>query len=187
MQSSRIHPHIAQSGQAILIVIDMQEPFLRAIYERERVVANVSRLIRGAKVLRVPAISTVQNQKAMGDVIPELRPLLSSPPLDKMTFSCYADRRFVTEVGRSGRRQAILCGVESHICVCQTALAMIDAGFQVQVCADAVSSRTAENWQVGIDKVKQAGGLATATESVLYEMLQEAGTADFRGILQIVK
>lgn len=165
----------------------MQEPFLRGIHERERVVANVGRLVKGAKVLRVPIISTVQNQKAMGDVILDIRPLLPSPPLDKMTFSCYADRRFSTDVDRSGRKQVILCGVESHICVSQTALAMLDAGFQVQVCADAVSSRTAENWRIGIEKVRQAGGLVTATESVLYELLHEAGTADFREILQIVK
>ena len=187
MQSPRNHPYLANTEQAIIVVIDMQEPFLRGIHERERVVANVGRLLKGAKILRVPTVSTVQNQKAMGDVIPELRSLLPSPPLEKMTFSCYADRRFSTDVDRSGRKQIILCGVESHICVSQTALAMLDAGFQVQVCADAVSSRTKENWQIGIEKIRQAGGLITATESVLFEMLHEAGSADFKEILQIVK
>lgn len=185
--ASRSHPHLASAERAVIVVVDMQEPFLRTIFERERVVANVERLLKGAKVLRVPTVSTIQNQKAMGDAIPEIRGLLPSPPLDKMTFSCYADRRFSTDIDRSGRKQIILCGVESHICVCQTALGMLDAGFQVQVCADAVSSRTEANWRIGIEKVRQAGGLVTSTESVLFEMLQEAGTSDFREILQIVK
>lgn len=185
--SPRSHPHLADAEKAMFVVIDMQEPFLRAIHERERVIANVGRLLQGAKILRVPTISTVQNQKAMGDLIPEIRSLLPSPPLDKMSFSCYADRRFSTDVDRSGRKQIVLCGVESHICVSQTALAMLDAGFQVQVCADAVSSRTAENWRIGIEKIRQAGGLVTSTESVLFEMLHEAGTTDFREILKIVK
>ena len=86
MLSPRSHPHIANAEQAIIVVVDMQEPFLRTIFERERVIANVERLLKGAKILRVPSISTVQNQKAMGDVLPEIRSLLPSPPLDKMTF-----------------------------------------------------------------------------------------------------
>ena len=187
MLSPRSHPSIANADQAIIVVVDMQEPFLRTVFEREKVIENVARLLRGAKILRAPIMSTVQNLKSMGDVIPEIRSLLPSPPIDKMTFSCYADRRFSTEVDRSGRKQILLCGVESHICVAQTALAMLHAGFQVQVCGDAVSSRSEENRHIGIEKVRQAGGLLTSTESVLFEMMHEAGTADFREILQIVK
>ena len=189
MLTSKSHPQMLHPDETIIVVVDMQEPFLRVIHERERVVKNVCALLRGAKILRVPIVSTVQNLKAMGDVISEVKarlpPLL--PPFDKMTFSCYADPGFASEISRSGRKQVLLCGVESHICISQTALGMLDAGYQVHVCTDAVSSRTVENWRMGIEKIRQAGGLVTSVESALFEMLQEAGTADFREILEIVK
>lgn len=189
MLAPRSHPHQLHPDESIVVVIDMQEPFLRTIHERERVVNNVCRLLKGAKVLRVPVVGTVQNAEAMGDVIPEVKSLLPPllPPFGKMTFSCYANSAFASEINRSGRKQVILCGIESHICVSQTALELLSAGFQVHVCADAVSSRTAENWRVGIEKTRQAGGLITSMESALFELLHEAGTADFREILQIVK
>ena len=189
MLAPRAHPHVMHPDEAILVVIDMQEPFLRHIHERERVIKNVCGLLRGIKILRVPIVSTVQNFKVMGDVIPEVKALLPPllPAFGKMTFSCYADPGFASEVNRSGRKQVLLCGIESHICVAQTALGMLASGFQVHVCADAVSSRTPENWRIGIEKVRQAGGLVTSLEMVLFEMLREAGTADFREILEIVK
>jgi isochorismate hydrolase len=185
----RSHPQLLHADDAILVVVDMQEPFLRVIHDRERVVKNVCGLLKGAKVLRVPVVSTVQNFQALGDAIPEVKELLPPllPPFAKMTFNSYSDAGFASEVIRSGRKQVVLCGVESHICISQTALAMLAAGYQVHVCADAVSSRTAENWRIGLDKVRQAGGLVTSMESVLFELLQEAGTADFREILRIVK
>ena len=189
MLAPRAHPHLLHPDETILIVVDMQEPFLRHIHERERLVKNVCALLKGTRILRVPAVGTVQNYKAMGDLIPEVRSLLPPllPPFGKMTFSAFADPGFASEVNRSGRRQALLCGVESHICISQTALGMIAAGYQVHICADAVSSRTPENWRLGIEKIRQAGGLVTSTEAVLFELLQEAGTADFREILEIVK
>jgi isochorismate hydrolase len=187
--AARSHPHLLHPDEAIVAVVDMQEPFLRTIHERERVIGAVCRLLKGAKVLRVPIVSTVQNYKVMGDVIPEVKELLPPllPPFGKMAFSCYADPAFASEVNRSGRKQVVLCGVESHICISQTALGMLAAGFQVHICADAVSSRTVENQRIGIEKVRQAGGLITSMETALLEMLQEAGTADFREILQIIK
>jgi nicotinamidase-related amidase len=187
--ASRSHSHLLYPDDTIVVVIDMQEPFLRTIYERDRVIKSVVSLLRGAKILRVPIVSTVQYFKSMGDVIPEVKahlpPLL--PPFDKLTFSSYADPAFASEVNRSGRKQVLICGVETHICVSQTALGMITAGYQVHVCADAVSSRTVENWRTGLEKIRQAGGLITSMESALFELLQQAGTADFREILAIVK
>jgi nicotinamidase-related amidase len=187
--AARSHSHLLHPDDTIIVVVDMQEPFLRKIYERERLIKNVVSLLRGAKILRVPIVSTVQNFKAMLDVIPEVKahlpPLL--PPFDKLTFSCYADPGFASELNRSGRKQVLMCGVEAHICISQTALGMIAAGFQVHVCTDAVSSRTVENWRVGLEKIRQAGGLVTSMEAALFELLQQAGTADFREILEIVK
>lgn len=189
MLSTKPHPQMLHSDDAIVVVVDMQEPFLRNIYERERVIKSVCRLLEGANILRVPIVSTVQNMKSLGDVIPEVKELLPRflPPFDKMCFSCYADPGFASELNRSGRRQVILCGVETHICVSQTALAMTSAGFQVHVCADAVSSRTAENWRIGLEKARQGGALVTSLEAALFEILKVADTADFKAILKVIK
>jgi nicotinamidase-related amidase len=187
--SPRPHPHLLHADDVLLVVVDMQEPFLRNIHEKDRLVKNVCGLIQGADVLRLPIVSTVQNYAAMGDTIPEVKKLLPPllPPFNKMSFSGYADPGFASEVNRSGRKQILLCGVETHICISQTALSMLSAGYQVHVVADAVSSRTAENWRIGLEKIRQAGCLMTSLETALFEMLREAGTPEFKEILKIVK
>jgi nicotinamidase-related amidase len=183
------HPHLLHPDNALLVVIDMQEPFLRAIFERERVLTNVTALLQAINVLRIPIISTTQYAERMGSVVPEVRKFLPPllPPFDKMTFSCFADQAFASEIQRSGRRQIILCGVESHICVSQTAHDLVAAGLQVHVAVDAVSSRTEANWRLGMDKMRQGGVILASVESALYELLHEAGTPEFREVLQIIK
>ena len=189
MLASKNHPNLLHADNTLIAVVDMQEPFLRTIFERERVIANVSALIQGATVLRVPVVATTQYAERMGGVIPEIQKILPPlrPAIDKMTFSSYAAPAFTSEVQRSGRKQILLCGVESHICVCQTALEMTAAGFQVHVATDAVSSRTEANCKLGVDKMRQGGVLISSVESALYEMLHEAGTPEFRDILKIIK
>ena len=185
----KIHPNLLHIDRALLVVIDMQEPFLRNIFERERVMKNVSVLIKGARTLRLPIIATTQNAEKMGDVEPEIKRLL--PPMltayDKMTFSAYGSPAFESEAQRCGRKQAIVCGIESHICVSQTAHDLAASGFQVHVVTDAVSSRTEANWKLGLDKMRQGGVLLSSVEAALYEMLHEAGTPEFRDILQTIK
>src|SRR5207253_2740416 len=115
----KIHPNLLHQDRAVVVVVDMQEPFLRALFERERVIKNVCALLQGAHVLRLPVIATTQCAEKMGDVIPEVKKFLPPqlPPFDKMTFSCYGSTSFASEIQRCGRKQVILCGVESHICV----------------------------------------------------------------------
>ena len=189
MPTSKRHPHLLQPEQTLLVVIDMQEPFLRNIYEPERVQKNVCALIAGMNALRVPVFSTMQNSLKLGETIPEVKSLLQrmQAPFEKMTFSCYANLPFATELNRSGRKQILLCGVESHICVSQTAHELLAAGFQVHVAADAISARTEANWRLGLDKMRLAGVIPSSVEMALYEMLQAAGTSEFREILQIIK
>ena len=185
----RHHPQLLQPEHTLLLVVDMQEPFLRNLFEADRVTANVCKLIQGMKTLRVPIVASVQNQKAMGEVIPEVKKLLPPmlPAFDKMTFSCLGSSGISSEISRSGRKQIVLCGVESHICISQTALGLLAASYQVHVVADAVSSRSEENWRGGLDRMRQSGALITSIEGALYELLNEAGTSDFKAILEIVK
>lgn len=183
------HPNLLHPDQSLLVVIDMQEPLLRALYNAEQVTNNIRLLMKGMQALRVPIIGTTQNAEKLGGVAPFIKTLLPPrlPPFDKMTFSCYASPAFASEVKRSGRKQIVLCGVEAHICVCQTALELAAAGFQAHVVADAVSSRTESNWRLGLDKMRQSGILLTSVEMALYELLREAGTPEFREILKLVK
>ena len=189
MLAPRHHPHLLQPDNALILVVDMQESFLKSIFEADRLVENVNKLIRGANILRIPVISTVQNRKALGEVIPTVKTLLPAllPPFDKMTFNCFANAGIASEIARSGRKQIILCGMETHICISQTALGLTAASHQVHVAADAVSSRTHENWQGGLNRMRQSGVFVTSVEAALYELLHEAGTADFRDILAIIK
>lgn len=189
MLTPKNHPNLLNADNAILVVIDVQEALLRTIHNSQTVLKSICTLMQGANELRIPIISTIQNREKLGDVLPEVRrwlpPLL--PPFDKMSFSCYDAPSFASEVQRSGRKQVLLCGVETHICVSQTAHALIAAGFQVHVITDAVSSRTEANWRVGLDKMRQAGVLFSSVEMALFELLGEAGTPEFREILKIVK
>ncbi len=171
----------------VLVVIDMQEPFLRNLFEREQVIRNVCTLLDGAKILEVPIIATTQYAERMGGVVSEVQERLREAPiLDKMTFSCW-DEPFQQELQRSGRKQVILCGAEAHICVSQTAHDLLAAGYQVHLVEEAVSSRSESNALLGFAKMRQSGVLPASIESALYEMLGRAGTPAFREILKLIK
>ncbi len=186
---SNRHPSLLRAEDTLLMVIDMQEPFLREAYEQYFVVKNVTILLDAARVLRVPVVPTLQYQVKMGPPIPDIAKRLPSGciPYDKLCFSCMGADTIVSDVHRSGRKQILLCGVEAHICVCQTALDLVGEGYQVHVAADAISSRTQANRQVGLDRMAAAGVHITSTEAAVYEMLGEAGTPEFKQILPLLK
>jgi len=183
------HISILRPNNALLVVVDMQEPFLQNIWERERLVNNVTILLEAARLLRLPIVPTQQNTDRIGNSIPEVTKRLPSQsvPFDKLCFSCAGDDAFMSELQRSGRKQIILCGVETHICISQTGLDLMAMGYQVHVVADAVSSRTQSNWQLGLNRLERAGGILTSTESAVYELLGEAGTPEFREMLALLK
>ncbi len=183
------HPYLLHHDQTIVVVIDMQETLLHAIHNGEQLQQNVRTLLQGINILRVPVVSTTQYTEKLGPIAPPIKSLLPPllPPFDKMSFSCYGSPAFASELQRAGRKQVLLCGAETHICVSQTALELVAAGFQVHVAIDAVSSRTEANWRLGLDKMRQSGVLQTSVEMALYELMREAGTPEFREILKIVK
>lgn len=183
------HSTILHQEDALLLIVDMQEPFLRSIWERERLVKNVTVLLEAARQFRMPIVPTQQNTDRLGATIPEIGKKLPSlcVPFDKMSFSCCADDALMSEIQRSGRKQVLICGVEAHICIAQTALDLIAHGWQVHVAADAVSSRTQSNWQLGLNRIERAGGILTSTEAAVYELLMEAGSPEFRELLPLFK
>ncbi len=184
------HPHILRREDTLLVVVDMQEPFLRGIHDRERLVANVRLLIEAAAVMQVPVIPTVQYAERLGRVVPEVTQAFhdtSCVPVDKMCFSCMGVEGFLDGLASFGRRQILLCGVETHICVSQTALDLAFQGYQVHVAADAVSSRSLEKHKLGMERMRDSAVLPCAAEAAVYELLREAGTPEFKAILTLVK
>jgi nicotinamidase-related amidase len=176
--------------QCALIVIDIQEKLLAPIFEKERLVRNSQLLIRLAGILKIPTLLSTQYSKGLGKTIPEVASLLPEvQPVEKVVFSCFGSDVFCSAVKRlpGNRNTLVLCGMESHICVAQTALAALREGYLVHVASDAVSSRTEWNWKVGLERMRSAGAVISSTEMVMYEALGSAGTSDFRAMLQYIK
>src|SRR5436190_11890744 len=177
------------SAECALIVIDIQEKLLPPIFEKERIVKNSQLLIRAAGILRIPAIATTQYAKGLGDTVAEVRSVLPQSAIDKQMFSCFGSDVFCSMLKRlPGRRNTVLlCGMESHICVMQTALAALREGYLVHVASDAVSSRTEWNWKIGLDRMRAAGAVISSTETMIYELLRSSGTEEFKEMLKHLK
>lgn len=175
---------VLDPARAIVVVVDLQEAFRPAIDEFDGVVDASATLVQGARALNVPIIVTEQYPRGLGDTVPEvLTHLEGIERLPKTAFA--ASRAEGFDLG--GRDQAILCGVEAHVCVSQTALDLLSAGTAVHVAADAVSSRTAANREVGLRRMREAGATTSSVEMALFELLGAAGGEAFKTIQRLVK
>ena len=175
--------------ECVLMVVDVQERLLPQIHEHDHVNAQCAKLARGASVLGVPIIWTEQYKKGLGETTPEIRAAIGdgAQSFEKMSFGCLADPKIHDEVKRIGRRKIILCGIEAHICVAQTALQAMDEGYDVALAEDAVSSRRPSDCETGIARMRQAGVIPATVEMLLMEWLGEAGTPQFKQILPLIK
>jgi nicotinamidase-related amidase len=179
-----------EAEQCALIVVDMQERLLPPIWEKERLLRNVQLLIRMAGVLKIPALVTTQYAKGLGSTVPGIASMLpDNPPIDKLMFSCFGSDIFCSLLKRlpGQRTTVLLCGMETHICVMQTALGALRDGYLVHVASDAVSSRTELNWKVGLDRMQAAGAVLSSAEMMIYELLRSSGEPAFRELLPHLK
>ena len=175
-------------AKAGLVVVDIQERLLPAIFEKERLVQNTVRLIRGSTILGLPIFATEQYRKGLGAAAPEIASAIPKfAPMEKVAFSACGASGFIPALKAKKVSHILLCGMEAHVCILQTCLDLLDKGFRVFVAADAVSSRTAENHRVGLERMRDAGAIIVSTEMALFEMLGEAGTDEFRQILALVR
>ena len=182
------HPNLATPEDSFLIVVDMQAAFWDLVWEKERVLRGVELLLRCAELLGLPVIATEQNPGKVGATVPEVAELLAGKPMiHKMTFSCRAEPTFVAALESVGRKTAILCGIETHVCIMETALDLVHASYRVHVPADAVSSRGELNWRVALDNMRAAGVIVTTAEAVLFQLLRRAGTDQFRAVINLIK
>ena len=177
-----------ERAKTVVVVVDIQERLLPAISEKERVLHNTLHLIQGAAILRLPLLVTEQYRKGLGPTVPEIAAAIAGfAPIEKLAFSACGAKEFLGTLQATKLSDVILCGIETHVCVTQTCLDLLDEGFGVFVAADAVSSRTPENHRFGIERMRQAGAVMVSTEMALFELLEMAGTEEFKKILALVK
>ena len=188
--SSEIARLPLNAEQCALLVIDIQEKLLPPIFQKEQLIKNSQLLIRLAGILKLPALMTTQYAKGLGNTVPEIASLLpETQAIDKQMFSCFGSDVFCSLLKRlpGNRNTVLLCGMESHICVTQTALSALREGYIVHVASDAVSSRTEWNWKIGLERMRAAGAVISSTEMIIYELLRSSGSPAFKEMLPYLK
>ncbi len=169
----------------VLVIVDMQERLLPVIYGKEKILNNVLKLVRFAKIIGLPVLVT--EQEKLGATVPEIRAELpENVPINKVEFDACRCAGFTERLDNLGRNSAVLAGIESHICVTQTALSLLPR-YTVHVVSDAVSSRSPDDWNIALQRMRQGGAVISSTEMVIYELLQKAGTDEFKTALRLVK
>lgn len=186
---------VCSRSEALLVIVDVQQRLAATMARRDDVVAGAVRLVKTAQLVGVPIVVTRQYPEGLGETDPVLAEAIrqveasghSVQHADKVAFDCFSDSGFAQIVSASGRSQIVLAGMETHICIAQTALHALRSGLEVQVVADACCSRESTANDLALDRMRAAGAVVTGTQSVMYELVGEAGTDEFRALLQIVK
>jgi nicotinamidase-related amidase len=175
-------------NSALLVIIDIQERLMRVIHKKDQLVETVVKLIKGAHALDVPILWLEQYPEGLGATVPDIARMLDHEQLIRKTsFSAGRNKEFLDKLTMLNRRNLILCGIETHVCVYQTAADLIARDYHVEVVTDAVSSRTPHNIQTGLARMKSLGASLTSLEMILFEMLEDAQGDRFKQILKIVK
>ena len=171
--------------RAALVVVDVQEAFRKAVPGFDDVAGATANLVRGFSEMGLPIVVTQQYPQGLGETVPEVADHLPDgvEPIDKVRFSAAEAEGF----GLNGRDQAVVCGVETHVCVNQTVLDLLETGAQVQVATDAVASRTEANRDLGLRRAEDAGATLTSVEMALFELLGGADAAEFKAVQGLIK
>ncbi len=179
-----------EPAKAVLVVIDVQEKLCAAMDENvlRQLTKNIGILLESANELAIPVVFTEQYVKGLGSTLPELKSRVPAATCyEKMTFSCCGNEAFVDQLEESGRTQVIVTGMETHVCVLQTVIELLDEGFNVHIVKDAVMSRSSDNKQTAIEAMVLAGAVPTCTEAVVFQLLKIAGTDSFKRLSKLVK
>lgn len=174
--------------EAVLVFIDVQGKLHEIMYGKDDLDANLEKMVRCAQLLEIPIVGTEQIPEKLGPTSEPFKSLLTDVPMiGKSAFSCYGEPKFMESFGALGKRQAILIGIETHVCVYQTALDLLEAGTEVFVVADAVSSRAPENKALALQAMRDAGAQILPTETILFALLRDAADPRFKELLKLVK
>ena len=191
MSDFNIDAHLCNADNSCLVVIDIQTRLTSAMPVKvlARLKRNINILLQSAKTLSIPVLSTEQYPEGLGPTEPEIVELLPENTLrfEKTCFSCTGARQFLKHLKEDGRRQVILVGIEAHVCVLQTAIQLVEEGYQVFVVADGICSRQRENYEASLNRMSRAGVTICNTESVLFEWLRDAKHEHFKKLSHLVR
>ncbi len=173
---------------SLFLIVDIQEKLAPAMWHKEDTVSTAGKLLQAATILEVPHLVSEQYPAGIGRTHASLLEHIDeSRVVEKMTFSCMEEENFVTALEATGRKQIVVVGMETHVCVLQTVLDLVSAGYQVFVVDDAVASRTVKNKMLGIERMRQCGAQVVSSEMVMFEWLHVAGSEKFKAILPLIK
>jgi len=171
-----------------LVVVDVQGKLAQLMHDKDGLFKNIRILIQSAKILNIPILWCQQVPSALGPTVPEIAELLiGSQPINKSSFSCSGCEEFNDKLDQLGRKQVMLSGIETHVCVYQTSIDLLAKDYEVYVIADAVSSRTLDNKQIGLNRMAAVGVRISSTEMALFELLKSAEHPCFKQIAKLVK
>ncbi len=174
--------------ESILIMVDFQGKLADIVHDSGQVLPNALKMVKGCQSLEIPIISTVQAPEKLGPMLPALAEALPEiQPISKSSFSALRTPEFLTELGEASRRQVILMGIEAHVCVLQTGMDLLDAGYEVHVLSDGVFSRTAQNHHLALERLHDAGAFISSVEMALFEWVRTSKHPQFRTISKLVK
>ncbi len=182
------HHAMLNLNNTLLVIVDVQGKLAQLMHEKDALFRNLQKLIRGAQILEIPILWCEQNPAGLGPTIPEVANLLSSQkPIPKMSFSSCGNSEFLQALSASARKQILLAGIEAHVCIYLTAADLLSAGYEVEVVADAVSSRSLENKQIALEKIRDLRVAITCTETALFELMRTADSPKFKELVKVLK
>ncbi len=183
-----VEKFLLHRDETALLIIDVQERLAAVMEKKGQVVGNTLHLVALAGMLGIPVVVTEQYPKGLGRTVPEIAAALPSvQPIEKLSFDCCGEPSFMDRIRLLGRKKFVVTGMETHICVLQTSVGLLREGLGVHLVQDAVCSRTGDNWRSGLEFVRDAGGVVTNTETVLFQLLGAAGTPEFKAIASRIK
>jgi len=187
--STDIRKFKLDTDKAVLVVIDIQERLVPAMPQKvyDRLLNTVTMLVKAAKLLEVPVVTTEQYPKGIGHTVAELAEPCSDKVGEKVSLGCCGEPNFLTAIKETGRSQVIVTGMEAHVCVYQTVLGLLEDGYHVHLLRDAVCSRNKIDFLAGVANAAQAGAVVTTAETVLFQMLKESTHDQFKAISRLVK
>lgn len=175
-------------NDTVLLVIDVQGNLAHLMDNRKDLFENLQKIIKGTQIFGIPSLWIEQNPQGLGATITEIAEILAdSPKIEKLSFSCLKTPAFETALKQTGRRQVLVSGIEAHICVYQTSLDLIEAGYEVYVVSDAVSSRKRENKTLALENLRAAGAKISSVEMALFEILQKAEGELFKKLVALLR
>lgn len=178
-----------EPGNCCFILIDMQEKLRKAMSNVSKCIESQELLLKAAAILEIDSIVMEQYPKGLGNTVDELKCLLpeSTPIIEKTSFSCMEESKFRTVLKAKSRKTLVVCGAEAHVCVQQTVLDLLDAGYKVIIPADALTSRNIDNYQLALESMRQAGAFITSSEAIIFMLLRDAKHPNFREISKLIK